>query len=58
MASSNETISINEEEIKELKELYEKAPEGSVFKFKGKDLLKEYAKYLIEYINLQTEDKK
>jgi len=43
-------LSITKEDLKELKALYEKAKPGEVFKFKGKEILKEYAKYMIEYL--------
>jgi hypothetical protein len=38
------------EDFKELKRLYAKAKPGEVFLFKGQEVLKEYAKYMIEYI--------
>jgi len=43
------TITITAEDLKELKRLYDQAKPGEVFIFKGKQVLKEYAKYLIEY---------
>jgi len=43
-------ITINEEDLKELKALYEKAPPGGIFMFKNREVLKEYAKYMIEYL--------
>ena len=43
-------VSITEEDLKELKRLYEKAEPGEVFIFKGREVLKEFAKYMIEYV--------
>ena len=50
-------ISINEEELKELKKLYEKTPPKGVFMFKGREILKEYAGYLIQYLEQQFKKK-
>jgi len=41
---------INKSDLKKLKALYNKADPGEVFEFKGEQVLKEYAKYLIEYL--------
>jgi hypothetical protein len=45
----SETLSMTPESLQELKRLYEEARPGEVFKFQGKGVLREYAKYLIEY---------
>lgn len=38
------------EDFQELKRLYAKAQPSEVFLFKGQEVLKEYAGYMIEYI--------
>ena len=48
---SSESVMIDREDLVELKKLYEKSLTGEVFLFKGKEVLKEYAKYLIEYLD-------
>lgn len=45
-----DTIIISKQDLKELKKLYEATPKGGIFIFKGKEVLKEYAKYMIEYL--------
>lgn len=45
-----DTIEVSKEDFKELKRLYKKSKPGEVFIFKGKEVLREYAKYLIEYL--------
>lgn len=47
---SNDAIYIDKEDLKELKRLYEATPPGGVFIFKEREVLKEYAKYMIEYL--------
>lgn len=49
----SDTITINKKDLVELKRLYEAAAPGSTFMFKGKEVLKEYAQYLIEYAETQ-----
>ena len=44
-----DTINLTEESLKELRRLYGKAKPGEVFLFQGKEILKEYAKYVIQY---------
>ena len=41
---------VDANDLKILKSLYEKAVTGEVFEFKGEKVLKEYAKYIIEYL--------
>jgi len=41
---------VDKKDLAELKRLYKKAAPGSTFMFKGQEVLKEYAKYLIEYL--------
>ena len=53
----NKILSINKDELKELKKLYEKCPPGKTFMFKEAELLKEYAKYLIEYLENNSNEK-
>jgi hypothetical protein len=53
MSQSDDSISMTREDHKELKRLYEAAPAGGVFTFKGKEVLKEFAKYMIEYLEKQ-----
>lgn len=50
MPDTNDMIKIDDKDFEELKRLYSIAKEGEVFIFKGKQLLKEYAGYMIEYI--------
>lgn len=48
-------LNINDEEVKILKLLYQQAleEESGSFIFQGKELLTNYAKYLIEYLQTQ-----
>lgn len=46
-------IEISREDLEDLKSRYSKCPDGGVFRFKGQDVLKSYAKYLIEYLEIQ-----
>ena len=41
------------ESIPALRSAYEKCAPGEVFMFEGHELLKEYARYLIEYLEMQ-----
>lgn len=50
MSDQNEILTISEDELKELKRKYETTPDEGTFFFKGKEILKEYAKYIIEYL--------
>ena len=52
-----DSIDIDEESLKELKRLYNKAKPGEVFLFQGKELLREFAGYAIEYIETQLKGK-
>lgn len=53
MPQPDDTISVTKEDIPKLKKLYEDTPDGGTFLFQGKEVLKEYAKYLIEYLEQQ-----
>lgn len=46
----SERILISREDLKELKRLHENTPPEGVFIFKEKEWLKEYAGYVIEYL--------
>ncbi len=46
----SDITSISESEFKEFKKLYHNCKDGDTFKFKDKDVFKDYAKYLIEYL--------
>lgn len=43
-------IQFTPEKLKEFKKLYERTEKGATFVFEGKEVLKEYAKYVIEYL--------
>ena len=45
-----EITSITEREFEELKRLCNECEDDGIFKFKGLDVYKDYAKYLIEYL--------
>jgi len=47
---SDDFVTITPGEFEVLKKKYEACEDGGTFKFKGKGVLKEYAKYLIQYI--------
>jgi hypothetical protein len=53
MPQPDDTIKITEKDFEELKRLYNNAKPNEVFTFKGKELLKEYAGYVIEHIQNQ-----
>ena len=48
-----EMVSFEATSLPALKEAYEKCAPGEVFIFEGHELLKEYARYLIEYLEMQ-----
>ena len=50
-------MNINYDDFKELKRLYKKAKRGEVFIFKGEEILQDYAKYMIEYLEPKFKDK-
>lgn len=59
MLDNYSVVKVDREDLKELKMLYEKAQPNEVFIFKEKEVLKEYAKYMIEHLERQfsiTED--
>lgn len=41
---------VTRKDLEELKRLYKASKPGEVFKFKGEDVLHDYAKYLIEFL--------
>lgn len=43
-------MEISREDLKELKKLYKNSKPKEVFIFKGKEVLREYAGYMIEYL--------
>lgn len=49
-------ICITMEELEDFKKMYEKAGPGEVFIFKGNQFLKEYAKYLIQFLEKEYGD--
>lgn len=51
-------ISVAKEDIPRLERLYNATPDGGTFMFKGQLLLKEYAKYVLEYVKSQFEEDK
>jgi hypothetical protein len=53
MSSSGDSINITREDLKELKLLYDKTPANKTFIFKGREVLKEFAGYMIEYLEQQ-----
>jgi len=56
-AKSNNFIKISKEEIDNFKKSYNKCKPGETFFFEGEEILKEYAKYLIEYLESKFEQK-
>lgn len=54
----SETLTITPEKLEELQHLYDKAKPGEVFKFQGKAVLREYAKYLIEFAEMRIGPRK
>lgn len=50
------TIRITEKNLKLFKQMYEKCPAGQCFEWQGQQILKEYARYLIEFVKMQTEE--
>lgn len=54
MATANYTpITFTQAKLKAFKALYEKTPPRQTFMFEGREILKEYAKYVIEYLETQ-----
>lgn len=53
MLDNYSTVKVNKEDLEQLKQLYGKAQPGEIFLFKDKQILKEYAKYMIEYLEKQ-----
>jgi hypothetical protein len=50
------TVRINKETFKELKKLYEETKPGETFIFQGKEILKEYAYLMIEWLETQHKE--
>ena len=48
--SHKDMVSISREDLKELKRLYKEC-KSETFMFKGREFLKGYAKYMIEYLD-------
>lgn len=48
-----EYIQFTPEKFKAFKKLYEKTAANQTFMFEGREVLKEYAKYVIEYLELK-----
>ena len=51
-----ETVNINKKTFKELKKLYQETKPGETFIFQDKEILKEYAKYMIEWLETQHKE--
>lgn len=49
MSDENEIV-FDRDKLEKLKRRYKECPEGGTFEFEGKEILKSYAKYLIEYL--------
>ena len=43
-------VLLDEKSFKEFKKKFKECPDGSTFVFQGHEFLKEYAKYVIQYI--------
>lgn len=48
-------ISVSFKDFLDLKKLYKECPNGGTFMWKGEKVLKEYAGYLIEYLDTKYE---
>jgi hypothetical protein len=51
-------IEFTPEKLKAFKKLYEGTEAGKTFMFEGKEVLKEYAKYVIEYLEPKFKETK
>jgi len=51
------TMTMTREDIKKLKKKIDKTEKGGVFKYRGHEFLREYAEYLLEYLEGQFERK-
>jgi hypothetical protein len=51
---ASEMVEVNREDLEEFKKRYEQTSPNGVFKFKGRVIIKEYAKYLIEYLEQRS----
>ena len=50
-------MTMTREDIKKLKKKIDKTEKGGVFKYRGHEFLREYAEYLLEYLEGQFERK-
>jgi len=50
-------IAVSEKDLQDLKVLYNKTDPGKTFIFKGHEILREYAKYMIEYLETKWNKK-
>jgi len=50
-------ITFTPETLKKFKKLYEKTEKGGVFLYEGKEVLKEYAGYVIKYVEGKLREK-
>jgi len=48
-----DTINFTPEKLKDFKKLYEATEPGKTFMFEGREVLKDYAKYVIQYLEDQ-----
>jgi hypothetical protein len=48
-----DTIQFDRRKLRAFKRIYNDTADGGVFIFEGKEVLKSYAKYLIEYVEMQ-----
>lgn len=55
---SFKSVSFSQEDLKEFKKLYEATPAKGIFIYKGNEFLKEYAKYVIEYLEGKFAEKR
>ena len=54
---SNRIIGVTRKDFEELKELYKNCKADS-FMFRGREILKQYAKYMIEYLEIKFGNEK
>ena len=49
-------ISFTPEKLQEFRRLYAATPPGGIFIFEDREVLKEYAKYVIEYLEMKFQE--